>query len=498
MLKNLRYLAGQSAIYGVGTLVTQAIGVLLVPLYVQLLPPDNYGVLGITSSVTSILVSVFLLGLPSAALRFYFDTSDDQRRRTILGTTLLTSLLIIAILVIVLLVVGPLISRYAFPDIPFYPLLVLAIFIAVFQSLRSLPLAFFRARENAALFVFFSVGIFLLTTLFSILFVATFRWGVNGALVARLAAYAIGAIAATILLFRYTGLHFQSDIARTVILFGLPLVPSGLAGWLLDLSDRVVMQGFISLNDIGIYTLGYQLGNAVSMLSTAINSAWSPFYYRTFQEHPDQAPKILAPIITYFMMITILVGLATSLFAPEIIHLLARPDYQAAHTVVPWIAASSVVQVFNWITRQGLMHAKKTYWDPPLYLLGGGTNIVLNLLLLPRFGYIAGGWTTLIGFALMGTVMFAISQRVRPMVYEYKRLGILTFLAIGVFFVSRWIPSDSTWVSLAIKLGLLGFYPVFLWVFGFVSVQERKALVVFWNRIRGVWFEAKDKANGTE
>lgn len=497
MLKRLHYLAGQSAIYGLGTLLNQAIGVLLVPLYAQLLSPDEYGVLGVATALINVLVSIFSLGLPSAALRFYFDTKDDQKRRVILGTILLVTLLTTVALVTVLFVVGPLTSHYIFPDIPFYPPLVLAILIAAFQSLRMLPLSFFRARENATQFVAFSVGIFLLTTLLSILFVATFRFGINGALAARLVAYAIGALAATILLFRYTGLRFRTDITRASILFGLPLVPAGLAGWLLRLSDRVVMQSFISLSDIGIYTLGYQLGDAVSMLSSAVNSAWSPFYYRTFQDHPDQAPKILAPIITYFMLVTIVVGMTVSLFAPEIIHFLARPDYQAANIVVPWVAASSVIQVFNWITRQGLMHAKKTYWDPLLYLLGGGANIGLNLLLLPRFGYIAGAWTTLIGFALMGIAMFVLSQRVRPMIYEYKRLIISSSLAIGIFIASRWIPADSIRISLTIKLGLLGLYPILLWIFGFVSPQERQALVALWNR-RTIRIRIGDKPNGTK
>ncbi|HEC35428.1 MAG TPA: hypothetical protein ENI39_02715 [Anaerolineae bacterium] len=491
MLQRVRYLARQSVVYGLGTILAQGITFLLIPLYTQCLPPDAYGILSITSAVGRILLGILSLGLPSAAIRFYFDTSDEQQKRTIIGTVWLTSLLAASGLTVFLLVLGPSFSHLVFPDIPFFPYLALALFIACFQSLGQLPSAFFRAQENAKRFVAFSVGTLLLTTMLSILLVAVFRLGATGALVARLIAYATGTIGATILLLRYATLHFQPPLARAAVLFGMPLVPTTLFGWILRLSDRVIMQLYVDLADIGIYTLGYQLGEAISMLGVAINSAWSPFYYRTFQEHGEEAPVILAPIITYWMMITIALGLAVATLSPEIVRLVAQPGYRDAYLVVPWVATSSVIQVFNWITRQGLMYAKKTYWDPLIYLSGGGVNLGLNLLLLPRMGYIAAAWTTLIGFALMGGVMFVISQRMHPMIYEYKRLGILVIIAVGIFFAGQVLPSSSIWLSIGGKVALLGLYPMLLWMFGFVSDRECKALYSLYARARQNLFLAK-------
>lgn len=488
MLQRVRHLTGQSIIYGLGTVLTQGAAIFLIPLYTRYLSPDAYGVLSVTSAVSSVLLGIFSLGLPAAALRFYFDTLDEQQRRTIIGTVWLTSFLAAVGFTIVFLLLGPPVSRWIFPDISFYPYLALALFITCFQALRTLPLGFFRAQENAKRFVIFSAGTFLFTALLSILLVAFLRLGASGALIARLIAYAVSAIGATVLLLRYAKLHFQPTLARAVLLFGIPLVPSGLFGWMLRLSDRIVMQSYVSLTDIGIYTLGYQLGEVVSMLGTAINSAWSPFYYRTFQKHGEEATVILAPIITYFMLVAIVMGLAVAMLAPEIIRLFAQPAYYTACLVTPWIAASSVIRVFNWITRQGIIYAKKTYWEPVLSLMGGGVNVGLNLLLLPRVGYIAAAWTTLIGFALIGAFAFVISQRVRPMTYEYRRLAILVVTAVGIFFVTQILPSNSIWLSIVIKMALLGFYPVLLWILGFMSKRERDAICGLYMRATNDFF----------
>lgn len=488
MLKRVRFLTGQSIVYGLGTVLMQGLGFLLIPLYTQYLAPDSYGVLSVTGAVISILLSLIALGLPAAAVRFFFDARGDQEGRTIVGTIWITSVVAAAGFTAAFLVIGPVVSPWLFPDVPFFPYLLLALFIACFQVLRLLPLAVFRAQEKARRFVAFSVGTFLLTVLLSILFVAVMRLDVTGALLARFFAYGIGAAAAVGVLLRYAKLRFRPDVAKRALLFGVPLVPTGMAGWLLRLSDRVIMQRYVSLTDIGIYTLGYQIGESISMLGTAINSAWAPFYYRTFQEHGTDAPAILAPLITYIILVATAVALAVSVYAPEIVRLLARPDYHDAHLVIPWIALSSVIQVFNWIARQGLMYAKKTYWDPLIYFFGGIVNLGLNLLLLPRVGYMAAAWTTLIGFIVMGSAMYVISQRVHPMIYEYRRLAILIVTAAVVFFVSHPLSFSTVWLSIVGKTALLGLYPLLLWLLGFVTDRERKALGAIYTRTKHRFF----------
>lgn len=484
MLQRVRQLAGQSFIYGLGTILIQGIAFFLIPLYTRYLTPEAYGILSVTSAVTSVLLSVVSMGLPTAGLRFYFETPDEQQKRSIIGTVWLTSLFTAIATTLIFMGLGPFVSRRLFPDVPYHPYLTLALAITFSQAIKLLPLAFFRARENAVRFVVFSTGTFLVTGLLSILLVAVLKLGAHGALLARLLAYSASAAAATWLLLQYARLDFRFDVARAALLFGAPLVPAGMFAWVLRLSDRVLMQSYVSLADIGVYTLGYQLGETVSMLGTAINAAWSPFYFRMFEEYGEDAPAILAPIITYFILVTVFSGLTIALLAPEIIRLLAQPAYSAAHLVTPWIAASSVVRVFNWITHQGIIYAKKTYWEPLLSLVGGSVNIGLNLLLLPRVGYLGAAWATLIGYSVIGLIALLVSQRIRPMVYECRRLGLLVLLALVIFLAGHFVALSPSWLSVAGRVALLSLYPVLLWVLGFTSRRERKAVKAICVRIR--------------
>jgi O-antigen/teichoic acid export membrane protein len=473
--KRLRHLTKQSLVYGLGPLLSKGISFLLVPIYTQYLTTAAYGVLSVASSLINILVSVLPLGLPAAGLRFYFETSVEEKKRVTVGTVWLTSLPSILGVPVLLLIVGPMIRPYAFPEMGIHHLRI-AILIGCFEALRLLPLVFFRARENARRFVLFNVGTSFLIALFSILFVAGLRLGAMGALFSQLVVYVLTAGASTLLFLNYAKLRFQPNLALAGLKFGLPLVPSGVLGWILRLSDRLIMQQYLGMGDIGVYSLGYQLGNLVSMLGSAINSAWSPFYYRIFQEQNEEAPAIVAPIITYFVLVTTFVGLVVAVLSPEIIRILAQPSYHPAQVVVPWIALSSVIRVFNWITRQGINYAKKTYWEPVLNLLGGGVSVAINLFFLPRVGYIAAAWATVIGYSIIGILAFYVSQRVHPIIYEYRRLAILVFTAFGIFATSRIRSIDSIWLSIGIKAVLLCLYPLLLWFLGFASKQEREAL----------------------
>jgi len=132
--------------------------------------------------------------------------------------------------------------------------------------------------------------------------------------------------------------HVDTRKLRASLRYGLPLVPHMLGGWMFNLADRLMINYMVGTAEAGLYTVGYQVGMAMNIVSTAINFAWSPFFFSQVKEKGEAAKPELAKISTYWVLVTCLVFLLISLFCREAIALLTRQQYHQAYHVVPLVA----------------------------------------------------------------------------------------------------------------------------------------------------------------
>ncbi len=468
-----KQLAGQSSLYTIGEVLRSSLSFLLLPIYTRLLSPADYAVLGVMSPVFSLLSITMALGMPAALLRFYFDYKDDPAMlRRYVGTVTVFGIGCGLIGSILLTLLGPAIFGWLLPNTPFNPYVLITIWNAGISVVSVLVLQLFRARQQAKFFVTFSLVDFTLTTALIVVLVVGLRLGALGSLWGQLLAAVAMAVPALWVLARAGRLGFSWRLLRPSLAFGLPLLPFLLGTWALNVSDRIVLDGLVSREALGLYTLGYQFGVLLNIIAMALNNAWQPFFYQNAAEGGNDT--LIGAFITYQVALMTLLALAVALLAPEVIRIMATPAYWAASAIVPWIAAGYVARYLYFFPVNSLLFKKRTGWIAALTMLAAGLNIGLNLLLVPRFGILAAAVNTLLAFVVLFALVYVAGQRAFPVRYEWSRLLWLFALALALFAVGWWlVPSGNLLLSIALKLALLASLPALLWVTGFLTPGER-------------------------
>jgi O-antigen/teichoic acid export membrane protein len=468
-----KLLAGQSSLYTIGEVLRSSLSFLLLPIYTRLLSPADFAILGVMSPVFSMLSITLALGIPTALLRFYFDYKEDEAMlRRYVGTVTVFGIGCGLLGSVLLTLLGPAIFGWLLPNTPFNPYVLITVWNAGISVVSVLVLQLFRARQQAKYFVAFSLTDFSLTTGLIILLVVGLRLGALGSLQGQLLAAVIMAVPALWVLTRAGALGFSWRLLRPSLAFGLPLLPFLLGTWALNVSDRIVLDGLVSREALGLYTLGYQFGVLLNIVAMALNNAWQPFFYQNAAEGGHDT--MISSFITYQVALMTLLALAVALLAPEVIRIIATPAYWSAAVIVPWIAVGYVARYLYFFPVNSLLFKKRPGWIAALTILAAALNIGLNLLLVPRFGILAAAINTLLAFVALFALVYIAGQRVFPIRYQWRRLLLLFGLALMLFAAGWWlVPATNLLLSMVLKLALLVSLPALLWLTGFFTPDEK-------------------------
>ena len=200
----------------------------------------------------------------------------------------------------------------------------------------------------------------------------------------------------------------------SALAFGIPLIPERISTFVLNISDRLFIAEMESLENVGLYAVGSQVGMVILVLTGALLQSFIPFQYEKMT-NLTRINKIKIVQYTYiFMIILIIVFLVLILFTPIIFSVLNK-EFISGSVFVFWIALGYLFEALYNIFYQYLIYLNKTRMIAVITLLGVLTNLVLNYLLIKEFGTIGAAYSTLISYALIATITFIIANRIFPM-----------------------------------------------------------------------------------
>jgi len=469
----IKRLSKNSIGFSLGKILPKAIGFFLIPVYTRFLTPEDYGILEIANVTLAILTIIYLSGQIGSLQRFYYDYYKDKRKfQSYMGTIIGYVLGFSLVVTIILNILGKPVISQIFHKIPFYPYLFIIIWTAFFKLLFPFPQRLLQVREKSFSYSFLSVTQFLVSLGFIIYFVVVKKQGALGSIKGNFIATVIFFIISCFLLRNDFRFSLDSSKLKESLSFGLPLVPHALAGWILTFVDRIFLTHFTSLEEVGLYSLGYKFGMILSIIVTSINFAWMPFFISTAKERPDIAKGIFRRITTFYIAFILLLGLGVSIFAREIIVIMATPKFFDSHRVIPIIVFTYVFQGLYYMVVNQIFFTKKTRFLPIATVGAAIINVGFNLLFIPRWGMMGAAWATLISFVFMFVFTWFISKRVYPIDYEYGRIIELFAITGALFTISLFLPDYSFGIMVLIKSGLIILYPVILFVSGFFSKEE--------------------------
>jgi O-antigen/teichoic acid export membrane protein len=474
MLTELRRIFRLASVYAVGDLFIRGATILLLPLYAAYLTPHEYGILAVATSMAGLASVVFAMGLNGAVVRFYYELSEHERPN-FYGTLWLALLVGPALLLIGLELLGGRLLTGLLNQVPYEPYLRLAFLIAwTSVALLTIPLEVFRASERPAAYITLSLGQFAFGAILTVVLVVVLGRGAAGALLARLiAALATGIIGLVILRGYLQSRIYWPNLQRAVA-YGLPLLPHFLSHWILTASDRIILERYVPLSEVGVYSIGYQIGSVMILFIAACNNGVFPLFGRLNPRNPPEVAALVR-IVTYYVAALAVIGVGIALFAKEIVLVLAS-RYASSAAIVPWVVLGYMFYALYFPAMNTIMLVeKRTKWVPVFTGTAAAANVVLNLLFIPRFGIVAAAITTAVSYALLFALVFLSAQRMRPLPYEYRRVALILAAGVGVYSLSLLGRAMLPSVSLLVKAGALVAFPVLLWILGFPNEVERHA-----------------------
>ena len=477
----LKKLAGESAVYGLSSILGRFLNYLLVPLHTHVFTnPGEYGAVTEIYAYISFLVIIFTYGMETAFFHFARKYPDQNER--VFGTGMM-SLLVSTIVFSgsLWMFSGSLAEVLNYQQHPEY-ITYMALIIG-FDAITAIPFARLRqqgkAKKFAALKVF-GIGI---NILFNILFFIVFPVWSNretgilyeiakqfydpsvGAgyvfLANMIASIATMLIMLPLLRFRFS--DWDTSLWREQMVYALPLLFAGLAGMINETLDRAMLRQLIpdaneAMVQLGIYGACYKLSILMTLFIQAFRYAAEPFFFNQFGK--DDAKETYARVTKYFCITCAIVFLGVMLYIDLFKHFIGEP-YRVGLSVVPILLLANMCLGIFFNLSMWYKMTGKTKYGLFFTLFGASITVALNVLLVPSMGYMGAAWATLGCYASMMVASYLIGQRNYPVPYETIRIVGYIMLAIGVYlfsdFLMDWLEPNTLIKLLVNTILFIGF-----------------------------------------
>ena len=388
-----------SMIYIGGQVFSRSLSFLLVPLFTRALTTSEYGVLALCTAVMGVLQPVLSVGAQGSVTRYFGVLPDEADRRRFVGTVFWLGALLAVAAGGAAEVAGNGVARILFKDLPYAPYLRLAVWASVAGLVGVVPGAIAMSSERPALYSLLTYGNSILRLLLSVALVVSLHRGLRGVLEAMLLSNLLFFPVYLWIAISEGSFTVNRAWALRALLFGLPLVPHNLAHWALNLSDRVVLQRYVTQADLGIYALSFQIAQIVAILTAGANDAILPFMVNRAER--SDARELFTKLTSVFAFASVLLTVVVISSARLLTGIAAPGSYaEAAELVLP-LALGYLLLAFYYIPRHYLFIAGRNGRVAIASVSSALLNIVWNLALAPRYGIVAAAWGTAACYLLL-------------------------------------------------------------------------------------------------
>jgi O-antigen/teichoic acid export membrane protein len=468
----LRALLRGSLLYTLGNMLPRLGAFLLLPVYTAAMAPAEFGVFSLMLSLSGLLAIMYRLGLDGALLRIHFDIAPVRRPSLYLTLASVTLAAVVAFSLL-LTSVGAALFGVIFPGVSFAPYGVLALLITATTAFQYIPSALFRATERPGRFLTFGVGAFGVGVIATLFFLIVVPLGAVGGLLGQLATGVAVVCVTVVILVRVRRPRIDRSLAREGLAFGLPLVPHGMAAWVLSLSDRWLIGLFLLVPAmqaqaaIGVYAFGYVIAQVVSLVAMSFNAAWVPFFFARGDD--ARGPEILTEMTTLSMAVLSVLAVGIAAFAPEITRLVAvdRWGSQAlvAADVMQIVTIAFLAHGLYFMVVSAVFLRRRTRGLPLITLAAGMVNVGANVVLIPRLGIVGAAWSTLAGYLVLAGITWWYARLGYMVRMDVARIASLATAVVLAVVVSRLLdPGRDVVMSTAGHAGIVMMVAVVAWL----------------------------------
>lgn len=456
-MADLKSLAKDTAIYGLSSIVGRFLNYLLVPLYTAKLAASSggYGVITEVYSYTALLLVLLTFGMETTFFRFINKAGENAQR--VYSTTLIAvgsvCLLFIAL---VMTFLGPISSALDYASHPEY-LAMMAICVAI-DAFQCIPFAYLRYKRRPLKFASLKLlFIFMNITLNIVFFLVLNKADV-------FYAFAINLFCtASITFFFYkelTGFPWKLDtqLLRRMLGYSWPILVLGIAGILNQTASNMIfprmVEGAEGKVQLGIYGANIKIAMIMAMITQAFRYAYEPFVFGKQKDGDNRATY--AKAMKYFIIFTLLAFLFVMGYIDILKHIIGR-SYWEGLKVVPIVMAAEIMMGIYFNLSFWYKLIDKTIWGAWFSGIGCIVLIAVNIIFIPRYGYMACAWAGFAGYATAMTLSYFVGQKYYPIRYPLKSIAVYVGIAL-LFYGIMTLAEDyveNIWLRLLVNTGCI-------------------------------------------
>ena len=462
-MANLKSLAKDTAIYGLSSIVGRFLNYLLVPVYTLALPMQEGGYGVVTNIYAWVALALVMLtcGMETGFFRFANNGKDDPQR--VYSTALLSvGAGSLAFVTVGLLLLQPIAEWLGYGAHPWY--VGMMMIVVAMDAIQSIPFAYLRYKRRPLRFA----ALKLLFIGLNIVMNLVYYVGMGGTDVGKAFLFNLLCTSAIMLCmvpelrgFRYV---LDRELLRRMLRYCLPLLVLGLAGILNQVADKIIFpfvypdkeEGIVQL---GIYGAASKIAMIMAMLTQAFRYAYEPFVFGKSREGDSR--ETYAQGMKYFIIFTLLAFLAVMFYLDILRHLIGR-GYWEGLRVVPIVMMAEIFMGVYFNLSFWYKLTDETRWGALFSLAGCTVLVALNVLLIPRLGYMACAWAGLAGYGVAMLLSYSVGQRRYPIRYDLKAIGLYVLLAAVLYALAMLVPVEGFWLRMAYRTALLAVFILYI------------------------------------
>ena len=451
-MANLKSLAKDTAIYGLSSIVGRFLNYLLVPLYTAKLSAASggYGVITNVYAYTALLMVILTYGMETTFFRF--ANKEEENPQTVYTTTLIsvgfTSLMFIAL---VLLFINPISAFMGYADHKSY-IWVMAITVAI-DAFQCIPFAYLRYKKRPIKFAALKLlNIFMAIVLNIVFFLVLpsiyessggtgFISAIYDPMVGAGYAFYVNLFCSAFLTFFFwrelvvQKYSFSKALLRRMFSYSWPILVLGIAGILNQTADKIlfpyIYKGSDAHSQLGIYGAASKIAMIMAMITQAFRYAYEPFVFGKSKDKDNR--ETYAKAMKYFIIFTLLAFLVVVGYMDVLRHIIGR-DYWDGLRVVPIVMAAEIMMGVYFNLSFWYKLIDKTIWGAYFSGAGCAVLIAVNVIFVPRYGYMACAWAGFAGYATAMVLSYFVGQRKYPIAYPMKDISVYVLITVVLYF----------------------------------------------------------------
>ena len=433
-----------SFFYTIGNLLLKAFSFFLIPLYTSYLSPEQYGILNLANSFSSVLTMVLMMGLQYSVIRFFADYKENREKVAKMFGTVICFITVLGVFFSgILVLLRNYWSIYVFENITFFPVVLLAILISVVQGIYTVYQDILKGMQNAKRSILLTYLFFFLMLGSNIYTVVVLKMGASGILYSTFVVNAIMIVLMIIDLYKRCLFIFTIDkfILKDLLKYSLPLVPHTMAYTISNYATRLVISNKMSLSMLGIFSLASQFGNLGDVILNSIQSAFQPWMFNRMNDTDKQKADDIAKTSYMLMWVYGLFFILIGLFSQEAIILMASESYSEAWIYVPFIVMSIAIKSPMYFYNNFLYYDKtKTKYIFHITVISSLICIVITFLFVPKLGIFGAVAASIISLIVRLILLLRIVSNEAKNYYSLIKLHSL-FIIPMIFMGIALIPS---------------------------------------------------------